>query len=175
MKDGGRVSGEDQSDHLWARQEGEGQGRWQKAFGNHAPMAPHTLARNLGGACRADPMRLQAPCPHTGSGPSRPRLHRPVLPCSGYALGVARGQARAQATASPHPCQESAPGRLAQPGSCLPARPCLSWSCCFMAAVRGNELVGVCALHGIWHDTRKMFSQLSHSLILECDTLTPED
>ena len=38
-----------------------------KASGNHAPMAPHTLARNLGGACRADPMRLQAFFPHPGS------------------------------------------------------------------------------------------------------------
>ena len=93
MKDGGRVSAEDQSDHLWARQEGEGQGRWQKAFGNHAPMAPHTLARNLGGACRADPTRLQAPCPHTGSGPSRPRLfneRRNTVLCS-PALGMRWG------------------------------------------------------------------------------------
>ena len=40
---------------------------WGKAFGNPAPLAPHTQARNPGGACRADPRMPQASCLHTGS------------------------------------------------------------------------------------------------------------
>lgn len=117
MKHGGRVSGEDQSDHLWARQEGEGQGRWQKAFGNHAPMAPHTLARNLGGACRADPMRLQAPCPHTGSGPSRPRLfneRRNTVLCSPawVCIGGCEGPSTGPGNCFPPP----SPAKTLRPG-----------------------------------------------------------
>lgn len=59
--------GENRCDHLCTRQAGEGQARWGKAFGNHAPLAHYTLARNLGRACRANPKRLQASSPHTGS------------------------------------------------------------------------------------------------------------
>ena len=122
------------------RQAGEGQGRWGKAFGNHTPMAPHTLARNLGGTRPREAVGFQ---PTHGKLIQRSSSHkltsRETLPCASLLWGCVGGGAGPRTgpdNCSHLPCQDfrawgsSVWLLLPHPPRPTPARP-----------VKSNELI----------------------------------